>query len=95
MHHLPLPGFVTACQFSVCAGVVYVGKLLGCMRMDDFEWSKAKFFIIYVLSFTIGTYTNMKVLLMADVETVIGVRARSSVTQPSLSGCQSNIMSHA
>ena len=43
--------------------------------MDDFEWHRAKYFIIYVLSFTIGTYTNMKVLSIANVETVIVFRS--------------------
>ena len=75
VHHLPLPGLVTACQFSLCSVFVFGGKLGGCLRMDDFEWEKAKFFIIYVLSFTIGTYTNMKVLSMANVETVIVFRS--------------------
>jgi hypothetical protein len=72
VHHIPLPGLVTACQFASCTFFVYGGKLGGCLHMDNFEWSKAKYFIIYVISFTIGTYTNMKVLSMANVETVIG-----------------------
>lgn len=63
---------VTACQFLSCTVVVYAGKLGGCLVMDDFVWSKAKWFLVYVISFTIGTYTNMKVLSMANVETVIG-----------------------
>ena len=61
VHHLPLPGIVTTCQFSVASAFVYGGKMLGCLRMDDFEWDKAKYFLVYVLSFTVGTYTNMKV----------------------------------
>ena len=72
---LPLPGMVTTSQFFTCAAVVYGGKLGGCLHMDDFVWSKAKYFIIYVVSFTIGTYTNMKVLSMANVETVIVFRS--------------------
>ena len=76
VHHLPLPGLVTATQFTVCSVCVYGGKMCG-LRMDDFEWEKAKYFILYVLSFTIGTYTNMKVLSMANVETVIVFRSCS------------------
>ena len=75
VHHLPLPGIVTACQFSVCSIFVYSAKLLGLLQMDDFEWDKAKYFLVYVLSFTIGTYTNMKVLSMANVETIIVFRS--------------------
>ena len=75
VHHLPLPGLVTACQFSLCSLCVYGSKLCGWLEMDDFEWDKVKYFLIYVLSFTIGTYTNMKVLSMANVETVIVFRS--------------------
>ena len=66
---------MTTCQFSLCSIFVYGGKVTGTLQMDDFEWSKAKFFLIYVFSFTIGTYTNMKVLSMANVETVIVFRS--------------------
>ena len=75
VHHLPLPGVVTCCQFSLCSVVVYSCKLCGILKMDDFEWDKAKYYLVYVLSFTIGTYTNMKVLSMANVETVIVFRS--------------------
>lgn len=79
VHHLPLPGLVTTCQFSLCSMVVYGSKLCGWLHMDDFTWDKAKYFIIYVFSFTIGTYTNMKVLSMANVETVIVFRSCTPV----------------
>ena len=75
VHHLPLPGIVTSCQFSLCSVVVFGCKLCGWLHMDDFEWDKAKYYLVYVLSFTIGTYTNMKVLSMANVETVIVFRS--------------------
>jgi hypothetical protein len=75
VHHIPLPGLITTCQFSACSIFVYGGKMFGCLTMDDFVWEKAKYFLIYVLSFTIGTYANMKVLSMANVETVIVFRS--------------------
>jgi len=75
VHHLPLPGLVTTCQFSLCSVVVFSLKQCGVVVADDFEWEKAKYFLIYVLSFTVGTYTNMKVLSMANVETVIVFRS--------------------
>jgi GDP-mannose transporter len=75
VHHVPMPGFVTSCQFSTCAALVYGMKLCGVLVADDFEWAKVKYYIIYVLSFSIGTYTNMKVLSMANVETVIVFRS--------------------
>uniref|UniRef100_A0A7S2G6D3 Sugar phosphate transporter domain-containing protein n=1 Tax=Haptolina brevifila TaxID=156173 RepID=A0A7S2G6D3_9EUKA len=80
VHHMPLPGLVTSCQFSTCSAFVFACKLGGCLHMDDFVWSKAKYFIVYVISFTIGTYTNIKVLSMANVETIIGTRTRLPTT---------------
>ena len=73
--HLPLPALVTVCQFSSCSSFVYGCKLLGLLEMDDFVWAKAKYYVIYVLSFAVGTWTNMKVLATANVETVIVFRS--------------------
>ena len=44
-------------------------------NQDDFEWSKVKYFVLYVLAFSLGTWTNMKVLQTANVETVIVFRS--------------------
>ena len=75
VHHIPSPALVTFCQFASASALVYACKLLRLLEMDDFEWSKAKHFLIYVVSFTFGTWTNMKVLSMANVETVIVFRS--------------------
>jgi len=75
VHHIPLPGIVTLCQFVSCAAFVYGAKLSGMLVVDDFEWSKAKFFAVYVLAFSTGTYSSMKVLSMANVETIIVFRS--------------------
>mmetsp|Transcript_2457 Transcript_2457/g.4153 ORF Transcript_2457/g.4153 Transcript_2457/m.4153 type:complete len:364 (+) Transcript_2457:81-1172(+) len=75
VHYIPSPALVTLGQFVVCAFVVYAGKLLKILEADDFEWSKAKYFVLYVISFSIGTWANMKVLSMANVETVIVFRS--------------------
>ena len=69
---LPLPALVTVCQFASASSFVYGCKRLGVLKMDDFVWSKAKYFVVYVLSLTIGTYANIKVLSVANVETIIG-----------------------
>lgn len=73
--HIPSPALVTLCQFASASVVVYMGKLTKLIEVDDFEWSKMKYFLIYVVLFTIGTWTNMKVLSMANVETVIVFRS--------------------
>ena len=73
--HLPLPALLTVCQFASASSFVYACKLLGILEMDDFEWDKAKYFALYVLAFALGTWTNMKVLATANVETVIVFRS--------------------
>ncbi|KAL1529961.1 hypothetical protein AB1Y20_000888 [Prymnesium parvum] len=75
VHHIPLPALLTVCQFASASVVVFGCKLLGILEMDNFEWARAKYFLIYVAFFTIGTYTNMKVLSLANVETVIVFRS--------------------
>lgn len=61
VQHVPLPALLTLCQFSSASLFVFGGKLLGLLEMDDFEWPRAKYFLIYVAFFTIGTYSNVKV----------------------------------
>uniref|UniRef100_A0A7S4BTG6 Sugar phosphate transporter domain-containing protein n=1 Tax=Chrysotila carterae TaxID=13221 RepID=A0A7S4BTG6_CHRCT len=75
VYHVPSPAIVTLCQFASASVFVYSCKLLGVLDMDGFEWSKAKYFVVYVISFSIGTWANMKVLSMANVETVIVFRS--------------------
>jgi len=75
VYHVPSPAIVTLCQFATASIFAYACKLLKILEMDDFEWAKAKYFLIYVVSFAIGTWTNMKVLSMANVETVIVFRS--------------------
>jgi len=73
--HTPSPALVTLCQFASCTVLVYGCKQTGLLRTDDFEWVKVKYFLIYVLSFSVGTWTNIKVLQDANVETLIVFRS--------------------
>jgi len=73
--HVPSPALVTLCQFVTCSVLVYAGKLTKLIEMDDFEWEKIKYFLVYVVSFSIGTWANIKVLSMSNVETVIVFRS--------------------
>jgi len=36
------------------------------LEVDPFEWSKVKYFAIYVLAFSGGTWSNMKVNICLD-----------------------------
>ena len=75
VHHVGLPAFVTLLQFAATTGAVLVGRGAGWLEADDYEWAKVKYFCIYVLAFSGGTYSNMRVLMTSNVETVIVFRA--------------------
>ena len=75
VHHIPLPSFVTFCQFAATAAVVLLASAAGWLRFDPHDWNKIKYFVIYVCAFSAGTWSNMKVLMVANVETVIVFRA--------------------
>ena len=75
VHHIAAPAFVTLVQFAVTTCAVVLAKALGWIEADGFEWSKVKHFIVYVLAFSGGTWSNMRVLMDSNVETVIVFRA--------------------
>lgn len=75
VHHIPVPSFVTFCQFGATAAAVLLASAAGLLRLDPHEWNKIKYFVIYVCAFSAGTWSNMKVLMVANVETVIVFRA--------------------
>jgi hypothetical protein len=57
VHHLPAPAFVTLMQFVATALVVLTGSALGLVSVDTSEWSRIKFFIVYVCAFSAGTWS--------------------------------------
>eukprot|EP00494_Astrolonche_serrata_P032468 UN32737 len=75
MHYIPLPCFVSVCQFAF--SVLGVLMMSGCKLIDTYslELQKTKIFSIYVLSFIVGLYANMRALEVSTVETVIVFRA--------------------
>lgn len=79
VHHIGVPSFVTLCQFAVTAGTVLVGSKLGLLVIDPHDWNKIKHFVLYVVAFSLGTWSNMKVLMVANVETIIVFRACSPI----------------
>jgi len=73
--HLPSPAIVTISQFASASILIHLLKWLNVIQVDELEWSRGKYFLIYVALFSIGTWTNMKVLAIANVETVIVFRS--------------------
>ena len=51
------------------------GWACGCVTLDTARWQRLKHFVVYVLAFSAGTWANMKVLMAANVETVIVFRS--------------------
>ena len=71
----PMASFVTSFQLYFCSVVVLVMNQSNCIEVEDFEWAKVKPYLIYVLSFVMGLFTNMMSLQHSNVETVIIFRA--------------------
>ena len=74
VHHVGAPAFVTLAQFVATAAFVCGGWACGCVTLDTARWQLLKHFVVYVLAFSAGTWANMKVLMAANVETVIVFR---------------------
>ena len=76
-HHIPAPACVTVCQFVCCAAFVSVAKACGRVEVEVLQWSRLRHFVLYVASFVMGTYSNMRALASTNVETVIVARCCS------------------
>ena len=66
---------VTLAQFVCTMLGVTAGWGAGLLQLDPLEWRKVRHFIVYIVAFSSGTWANMKVLMVANVETVIVVRS--------------------
>lgn len=75
VHHIHAPAFVTVVQFVATAVGVMAGWACGALELDTLEWRKVKHFVVYILAFSGGTWANMKVLMVANVETIIVFRS--------------------
>ena len=75
VHHIGVPAAVTISQFFATASFVGVSECAGLLQTDGFEWAKLKYFVVYVMAFSAGTWSNMTVLMVSNVETVIVFRS--------------------
>ena len=75
MEHVQLPAFVLLCQFGSAGAAVYMAKVFAGLVVDDFEWERTKKFLVYIFSFAVGTYANMRALGNVNVETIIVFRS--------------------
>ena len=72
--HIRAPAFVTFAQFAATALAVKVAHMANFIEVDSFDSRKLMHFSIYVFGFAAGTWTNMRVLMTTNVETVIVFR---------------------
>ena len=89
VHHVGAPAFVTLVQFAATVAFVGGGWLGGRISLDAARWSRLRHFVVYVLAFSMGTWANMKVLMTANVETVIVFRSCAPLV------CARALSSHA
>ena len=75
VHYVAAPAFVTLVQFIASTAFVVGGWAAGAISLDSTRWSRLKHFVIYVFAFSAGTWSNMRVLMSANVETVIVFRS--------------------
>ena len=73
--HFPFPALVTLTQFSFCAAALGAAGQLGVAHLDALDARRARLFVPYVVAFALGTYSNMRVLSIATVETLVVARS--------------------
>ena len=72
---IPLHSTVTVVQLIFCAAIVWGMKLTQLIEVDAFEAAKVQPYVLYILGFCIGIYSNARALEGTSVETVIVFRA--------------------
>lgn len=75
IHLIPMPSSISVVQLIFCTLVVFMGKHLKLLSVDDFERSKVLPCLAYVASFVGGLYANMRALEIANVDTIIVFRS--------------------
>lgn len=81
--YLPYGSLLSIIQFAFSTLLILSLKLLSSLSassststgVDDFEWSKVKYYLKYILLFVATIYSNMKSLTAVNVETVIIFRS--------------------
>jgi drug/metabolite transporter (DMT)-like permease len=59
---------------------IFTIKLLKLEKVDNFEWSKVRGYLLYVFFFFASMFTNIKALSTSNIETVVVFRSCSPLT---------------
>jgi len=77
LYFLPFPSIVITIQLFASIFLIYGANLFGVIEIDPIKWDYLKPYMVYTVAFSLGVYTNMQCLNLANVETVIVARALS------------------
>ena len=77
IHYIPFPNFVITCQMLFASCSLYCLKYT--LEIESLEWKNIRQYLLYVMSFTMCLYCNMKVLQLSSVQMVIVLRALSTI----------------
>ncbi len=78
--HVKSATLVTLVQFSFASLVTVAAYAAHLVQIDAVGARVLRYFAIYVLSFSVGTWANMRVLAVANVETVIVFRSCTALS---------------
>lgn len=71
---IPMPSLVSSIQFIFATLIVSFLKFSKLQIVDDYKWENVKPYLYYIVAFVGGIYSNMRVLAVTNVETVIVFR---------------------
>lgn len=73
--YLPYPSFLLILQFLFTSIAIATISVFQISNVDQLEWPKVKYYLLYVACFVATIYSNMKALSNVNVETVIVFRS--------------------
>jgi len=73
--HFPFPSVLLALQFAFAALIVGAASTCCGLEVDKLEWKKVKPYLVYVVSFVLTLFCNVKALSASNVDTLIVFRS--------------------
>jgi drug/metabolite transporter (DMT)-like permease len=77
LHQLPYPSLIVSFQLVATLFFIYTAKSTRLLAVDELRWKYVKPYMVYIIAFSLGVYSNMKSLSMSNVETIIVFRSLS------------------
>lgn len=77
LHHLPYPSLIVSFQLVATLIFIYTAKVSKLLSVDELRLRYIKPYMIYIIAFSLGVYSNMRSLSTSNVETIIVFRSLS------------------